>query len=124
MAIALTAWGPGSVSTPGATWGVAFAEEMTWRIRNTYDYQVRVAFYSVLYRRVWPGAGQGFLLDNAQERSFTLACARGERICYGAWPLEGGSGPHWGIGKNRTHRCRTCCGICGKDNPIRELQNE
>lgn len=107
-----------------AATGPAMAEEMTWQVRNSYDYRIRIAFYSLRYDRAWPGNGQGFALNDSRRHSFTLSCQRGERICYGAWPDGDDSAPHWGVGQNRRHRCTTCCGICGKDHPVKELRGD
>ena len=97
------------------------AAEMTWTMRSDYDYKLSLAFYSQSSNRVWPGNGEVYVLSDSRPHSFTLACHRGEQICYGAWPTGGRSTKHWGVGRHNEHRCRGCCFICGEANPSRDL---
>lgn len=99
----------------------AAAADMTWTMRSSYDYKVSLAFYSQDSNRVWPGNGDVYVLADSRAHPFTLACHRGEKICYGAWPTGGNSRIHWGVGRHNEHTCRGCCFICGESNPSRDL---
>lgn len=100
----------------------AMAEQMTWKMRSSYDYQVQLEFYSQNRNVSWPGNNKAYSLKDSSVHGFTLNCQRGEKICYGAWPTGGGK-TYWGVGANNAHTCTTCCAICGVDNPTKELSN-
>jgi len=102
----------------------ARADEMTWKIKSSYDYKVQLEFYSQTRSRAWPGGGQAYTLNDSKQHVFTLSCQSGEKICYGAWPTGGGSGTYWGVGANNKHGCKTCCAVCGRDSPVKELTSD
>ncbi len=106
----------------GVTATPAMAEQMTWKIRSSYDYQVQLEFYSQDRKAAWPGNDRAYSLKDSAVHTFTLQCQRGEKICYGAWPTGGGK-TYWGVGPRNAHACKTCCAICGLDNPSKELSN-
>jgi hypothetical protein len=100
----------------------AAAETMSWTVRSNYDYRVQVEFFSQDRKAAWPGNGKAYPLNDSKAHTFTLNCQRGEKICYGAWPTGGGS-TYWGVGANNKHTCKTCCAICGLDNPTKTLSD-
>jgi len=99
----------------------ARAADMTWTMSSSYDYKVSLSFYSQDANRVWPGNGEVYVLSDSRPHAFTIACRRGENICYGAWPTGGNSNKYWGVGRANANHCRSCCFICGESNPVREL---
>ena len=103
--------------------GDAKAEEMTWRLKSSYEYKVQVEFYSQDRKHAWPGGNQAYGLNDYKTHEFTLSCIAGEKICYGAWPTGGGD-TYWGVGPNNKYNCKGCCAICGRDNPYKELLND
>lgn len=100
----------------------AAAETMTWTMRSSYDSRVQVEFYSHERKAAWPGNGRAYPLNDSKPHVFKLNCQRGEKICYGAWPTAGGS-TYWGVGAKDKHTCKTCCAVCGLDNPTKTLSD-
>ncbi|MBP9757758.1 MAG: hypothetical protein KBD06_04105 [Candidatus Pacebacteria bacterium] len=89
----------------------AFADEAEIKIQSNAEYKVHLKFFSKSYSRVWPAPPNVWVLDDYSTKTFSLACASGERICYGAWEV-GGTG-YWGVGRNGTSGCAACCITCG-----------
>ncbi len=117
LAFVMFGFGVGLAASPAA------AEQMTWKIGSSYSYRIQLEFYSQDRNAVWPGGGKAYPLNDSKVHTFTLNCQRGEKICYGAWPTGGGSQTYWGVGVSNKHRCKTCCAICGLDNPVKELSD-
>src|SRR4029077_5592562 len=92
----------------------ANADNVKFHIRNSSPYTVHVEFYSKNYNRVWPGDGQVYVLSDSKTTDFSLACASGEKICYGAWTNPNRT-KWWGKGYKGKEGCDGCCGFCGGD---------
>lgn len=94
-----------------AIWAApARAETMTFPIQSTYDYQMRLEFYTPQRGLYWPGNGKSWLLDDYEAHSYKINCQRGEQVCYGAWDPDGSL--QWGVGHQYSQRCTNCCYIC------------
>lgn len=106
----------------GFTWfpAISFADSMTWTITSDYEYKVQLEFYSQNRSIAWPGGDKAYNLNDYETHEFTLNCRSGEKICYGAW-ATGDSSVYWGVGANDKHSCKSCCGICGEDDPVKRL---
>lgn len=105
------------VTTTFAATGVAQADNLTFKVRSTYDYTQRISFYSKTYDREWPGNGRSWVIDDYETTNYKLNCTRGERICYGAWEDEGDL--HWGVGRDAEFGCSNCCYTCNGNTSTR-----
>ena len=88
----------------------AQADNLTFKVQSSSDYELRMAFYSTSRSAYWPGGGKSYRLDDYEVKNIKLSCQRNERICYGAW--EEGSDRHWGVGQAREFGCSNCCYTC------------
>jgi serine/threonine protein kinase len=85
---------------------------VTWKIIDGTSRRLSVAFYSQTRAQwAWPGWSQNWTVVN-RENSYTLDCAAGEKICYGAWPVGEIDGPYWGVGPYSRYGCTNCCSSC------------
>jgi hypothetical protein len=66
------------------------AESMTWTVTSDYKFRSQIEFYSQNRSMAWPGGGTVYTLNDYAPHKFTLACRRGEKICYGAWATGDG----------------------------------
>ncbi|MGE0845543.1 MAG: hypothetical protein AB7L41_04685 [Flavobacteriaceae bacterium] len=99
----------------------AFADSLTFSIRNRHQYAVELEFYSQDRDHVWPGGGQVYILRDEDVHEFSLTCRSGERICYGAW-VSNDTDTFWGVGFDNTESCERCCATCGEgDTPTVNL---
>ncbi len=89
----------------------AFAEDVTFVMRNHHEYAVEVELYSQDRDHVWPGGNQVYYLDDGETQQMPLSCEAGETICYGAW-VSGDQGTYWGVGPNDQDGCEGCCYVC------------
>ena len=89
----------------------ASAESLTWNVRSDYPRAVHLVFYSIDRSAAWPGDGNVVVLDNWEDRSFTIECNRGEQICFGAW-VRGRENRYWGVGRLAKFGCEICCYTC------------
>ena len=89
----------------------AFAEDVTFVMRNHHQYAVEVELYSQDRDHVWPGGGQVYYLDDGETKRMPLSCQAGETICYGAW-VSGDPGSYWGVGPDDQDGCESCCYVC------------
>lgn len=100
---------------------LAFADNLTFKLRSFHKNQVDVAFYSQNRNHSWPGGGKVWVIKDYDVHNYSLNCARGEKICYGAW-VRGASSSYWGGGKGGREACRSCCFICnGGETPVINL---
>jgi hypothetical protein len=97
----------------------AFADDVTFSIRNSHPNAVEVELYSQDRDHVWPGGGEIYLFDDGETKEIPLACDAGEKICYGAW-ISGDKETYWGVGPNNEQTCSDCCYTCegGKTETI------
>ena len=89
----------------------ARAEEMTVVIANSHPYAVMLEMYSQDRDHVWPGGNEAYLLDDGETENVTLACKDEETICYGAW-VQGDDTTFWGVGRDNSQSCDSCCYTC------------
>ncbi len=89
----------------------AQAQQVTFEFTNEYGQDIQVSFYSEDRNHAWPGGDQAYNLRRARDDRWTIACRRGEKICYGAW-VRGNAKTYWGVGLNRSQRCDRCCVTC------------
>lgn len=102
----------------------AFADSMTWLVKNEHPNIVDMKFYAVDEGKQgqWPEEGKVYSLDDEKTYEFTLSCETGERICMGAW-LRGAEDSIWGVGRNASQSCESCCYVCdgGKTTPVQVI---
>jgi hypothetical protein len=99
---------------------VACADNLVWRVKNSYRHKVQIAFYSQSRSVEWPGNDQGWDLNDAGTHTYNLTCVTGERICFGAW-ATGDPSVYWGIGARHEHGCDRCCYVCGAGETARQI---
>ena len=92
---------------------VALADTMTLQFRSEHTNIVDVEFYSQNRNHVWPGNGEIYVLDNYEQKTMTISCHRGEKICYGAW-VRNRTHDYWGAGYGGTQACDSCCVTCNE----------
>jgi hypothetical protein len=91
----------------------AKADTLEWTLRNEYSYIVYIRFFSQTYNnRVWPGGEDTYIYDDSSDHRVTLACERGEKICFGGFNAN--RDLFWGLGEFGKKRCTTCCRTCGE----------
>lgn len=88
----------------------AKADSLTFPLKSSYDYELRLEFYSPSRDLYWPGNGKSWLLDDYETHNYKLNCKRGEKICYGAWEVDGTL--QWGVGHQYSQTCKNCCYTC------------
>jgi hypothetical protein len=89
----------------------AFAEGVTFVMRNSHPNAVEVELYSQDRSHVWPGGGEIYYLDDGETKNISLSCEEGEKICYGAW-VSGDPDTYWGTGPSNGQTCSDCCWTC------------
>ncbi len=89
----------------------AFADDVTFIMRNSHPNAVEVELYSQDREHVWPGGNEVYYLDDGETKEIPLSCRSGEKICYGAW-VAGDKGTFWGTGPDNGERCTDCCYTC------------
>lgn len=91
--------------------GTAQADSITWQIRSFHRNAVHVKFYSMNRNHVWPTSTTAYAIRDYNLHRMTIACVRGERVCYGAH-VVGNVNAYWGVGANPRRACTNCCYIC------------
>jgi hypothetical protein len=99
---------------------VASGDNLVWRIKSNYRHRVQIVFYSQSQSIEWPGNGQAWDLNDSGTHQYSLKCATGEIICFGAWVL-GDRSIYWGIGAYHEHGCDRCCYVCGAGETARQI---
>lgn len=100
---------------------LAFAENLTFKVRSYHKNQVDIAFYSQNRNVSWPGGNKVWVIKDYEVHSYALNCVQGEKICYGAW-VRGSSSTYWGGGEGGKQACKSCCYTCsGGETPIINL---
>ena len=94
-------------SLAGATGG-ASAETYTFKMRNLASPVIELRFHSTSREASWPAGGRVWNMTTADVKNYKLNCRAGEQICYGG----SGDGNEWGVGRDNTQTCRSCCYIC------------
>jgi len=104
--------------------GQAFADTLTWSFRNRSSSVAQLDFKSKSSHRWWPGHNKAWTLANdGGEHSYTLNCATGELITYGAMVLRHPS-TYWGAGPRHDKSCNRCVATCGAgDAPLINLDD-
>ena len=98
----------------------AQADTLTFKVQSSSDYELKMAFYSTSRNVYWPGGGKSYQMIDYDVHNIKLSCRPNERICYGAWKVEGEG--HWGVGRAREYGCTTCCYTC-RGNTTTKLIN-
>lgn len=91
--------------------GAAFADDVTFVMKNGHPNALELELYSQDREHVWPGNGEVYLLDDGETKEVPLSCEAGESICYGAW-ISGDQNTYWGVGPNSSQTCDNCCYTC------------
>lgn len=91
--------------------GAAYADDVTFVMRNDHPNAVELELYSQDREHVWPGGEEVYYLDDGETKEIPLTCEAGETICYGAW-IAGDQGSYWGVGPDNVQQCETCCYTC------------
>jgi hypothetical protein len=86
---------------------------VTFTLTNKDSYGMQVEFFSKTRNNVWPGNNMVYNLGSGDTHSFSLACRRGEKICYGTWRTIGDLA-YWGAGRDGNRGCSNCCLTCGQ----------
>jgi hypothetical protein len=94
---------------------------MTWQFTNQCrpaPSQVSVRLYDTTGGGGWPGTQGAWRLDFGQGGEVDLLCARGHRICFGAYTIvmtaQGPTYLEWGVGMQPLASCRDCCHPCAE----------
>ncbi len=88
------------------------AETLTWEFRSEHPKVVSVELYSHSRRgHVWPGNNKIYVLDDYSNKTISISCRSGEKICYGAW-VKNRSSTYWGVGYGNKNGCKSCCYTC------------
>jgi hypothetical protein len=87
---------------------------VTVTIRNSSFDPAYIRYFRMSNRRIWwPDGGKAYFAPkDGQPRSATLACKKGETICYGAW-AQINDEFYWGVGSLARQGCDDCCFACG-----------
>ncbi len=89
----------------------ASAETLTWKFKSEHENTVSVELYSDNRKRVWPGSGEVYSLNDYSTRTINITCISGEKICYGAW-VRNTQSSSWGAGYGGKGACKKCCYEC------------
>ena len=101
--------------------GCSYAQTLTWKFQSFDKTVVDIQFYPESRTRLFPANRPVYSLDDYGMHSYTISCAAGEKICYGAW-MRTNTSAHWGKGKDEKNRCSDCCYTCnGGTTPIHKL---
>jgi hypothetical protein len=101
--------------------GTSFAQSLTWKFQSFDNTVVDVRFYPENRTRLFPANSPAYSIDGHGMHSYTIACAAGEKICFGAW-MRGNASAQWGKGKDDKNRCNDCCYTCnGGATPTHKL---
>jgi hypothetical protein len=88
----------------------------TFYNRNATRTQINFRFFSETRRGwVWPAGGKSWISPpNGKRYHVKLSCLKNEKVCFGGWAPKR-PGYYWGVGKDGTKACSSCCYICNNN---------